>query len=67
MSAAQYALNLGLLAYILISNLGTHSVTRHRLLLPVVLVSVAGGVFLNDVPTLGNDTSIELVAPPPES
>lgn len=61
MSAAQYALNLGLLAYILISNLGTHIVTRHRLLLPVVLVAIAGAVFLNDVPTLGNDTSIELV------
>ncbi|WP_395658480.1 hypothetical protein [Nocardioides sp.] len=61
MSAAQYALNLGLLAYILISNVGTHEVTRRRLLLPVVLVAVAGAVFLNAPPTAGNDVHVELV------
>ena len=61
MSAAQYALNLSLLAYILISNVGTHEVTRRRLLLPVVLVAVAAGVFLNDPPTAGNDLRLELV------
>ena len=60
MSTAQYALNLGLLAYILISNVGTHEVTRRRLLLPVVLVAVAGAVFLNDPPTAGNDVRLEL-------
>ncbi len=61
MSAAQYALNLGLLAYILASNLGTHRLTRGRLLLPVVLVAVAAGVFLRAVPTLGNDLVLELI------
>ena len=61
MSAGQYVLNLGLLAYILISNVGTHEVTRRRLLLPVALVTVAAVVFLNDVPSLGNDTTLELV------
>lgn len=61
MSAGQYALNLGLLAYILISNVGTHEVTRRRLLLPVVLVAVAAAVFLNDPPTAGNDLDLELV------
>jgi hypothetical protein len=60
MTAAQYALNLGLLAYILISNVGTHEVTRRRLLLPVVLVAVAGAAFLNDPPTAGNDVRLEL-------
>ncbi len=61
MSAGQYALNLGLLAYILISNVGTHEVTRRRLLLPVALVAVAGAVFLSDPPTAGNDLVLELV------
>ncbi|WP_395692203.1 hypothetical protein [Nocardioides sp.] len=61
MSTTQYLLNLGLLAYILISNVGTHEVTRRRLLLPVALVVVAGAVFLNDPPTAGNDVHLELV------
>ena len=61
MSTTQYVLNFGLLAYILISNVGTHEVTRRRLLLPVLLVAVAGAVFLNDPPTAGNDVRLEMV------
>ena len=61
MSATHYALNVALLAYILISNVGTHAVTRRRLVLPVVLVAVAGAAFLNDPPTGGNDVSLELI------
>ena len=61
MSTAQYALNVGLLAYILASNLGTRRVTRARMALPVALVVVAGWTFLRDVPTLGNDVQLELV------
>ncbi|MEW1953326.1 hypothetical protein [Terrabacter sp. NPDC080008] len=55
MSLAQYALNIGLLVFILASNVGTREVTRRRLLQPLVLVAVAAAVFLRDVPTLGND------------
>ena len=60
MSAAQYALNLSLLAYILISNVGTHgspgagSCSRSSW-------SRSPGVFLNDPPTAGNDLRLELV------
>jgi hypothetical protein len=61
MSSAQYALNLGLLVYILGSNLGTRRLTRTRLLLPVALVAVAAWFFLRDLPTLGNDLRLELV------
>lgn len=61
MSSAQYALNVGLLAYILASNLGTRRLTRGRLLLPVALVGVAAWFFLRDLPTLGNDVQLELL------
>ena len=60
MSTSQYVLNLGLLALILVTNLGTHPLTRRRVLLPVALVAVAGYVYLRDLPTLGNDTRLEL-------
>jgi hypothetical protein len=61
MTTSQYLLNLGLLAYILASNLGTHPVTRRRFTLPLVLVAVAAAAFLRTVPTLGHDLALELV------
>ncbi len=61
MSAAQYALNAGLLVYILSSNLGTRRLTTARLLLPVALVGVAGWFLLRDLPTLGSDMRLEAV------
>ena len=61
MSSAQYALNLGLLVYILGSNLGTRRLAPTRLLLPVALVGVAAWLLLRDLPTAGNDVRLELV------
>jgi hypothetical protein len=61
MSSAQYALNAGLLIYILGSNLGTRRLTRARLVLPLLLVAVAAWAFLRNVPTMGNDVRLELV------
>lgn len=61
MTTSQYLLNLGLLAFILASNLGTRPVTRRRTVLPLVLVAVAASVFLRHVPTLGHDLTLELV------
>jgi hypothetical protein len=61
MSTAQYALNVGLLLYILGTNLGTRRLTRARLLLPLALVGVAAWVFLRDLPTIGNDVQLEVV------
>jgi hypothetical protein len=61
MSTTQYVLNIALLAYILLSNLGTREVTHRRLLAPVVLVAIAGWVFLRNLPGLGNDHALEAV------
>jgi hypothetical protein len=60
MSTTQYLLNAGLLAFVLWSNLGTRTVTRSRFTLPLLLVAIAAGVFLRDVPTAGNDVGLEL-------
>jgi hypothetical protein len=60
MSTTQYLLNAGLLAFVLLANLGTRAVSRSRSTLPLVLVAVAAAVFLRDVPTAGNDLGLEL-------
>src|SRR4051812_9986714 len=60
MTTTQYLLNAGLLAFVLWANLGTRAVTRSRFTLPLLLVAVAAGVFLRDVPTSGNDLELEL-------
>jgi hypothetical protein len=60
MSTSQLVLNAALLAFVLLTNLGTRRVTGRRLLLPLVLVGVAGVVFLRDVPTVGGDARLEL-------
>src|SRR4051794_39874208 len=59
MTTTMYLLNLGLLAFVLWANLGTRTVTRSRLALPVLLVVGAGAVFLRDVPTAGHDVTLE--------
>ena len=61
MSISQLILNAALLAFVLLTNLGTRRVTTQRLLLPLVLVAVAGWAFLRDVPTAGGDGRLELV------
>src|SRR3954468_372972 len=60
MTTTQYLLNAGLLAFVLWANLGTRAVTRSRFTLPLLLVAVAAGVFLRDVPTAGHDVGLEL-------
>lgn len=60
MTTSEYLLNLGLLAFILHTNLGTRVVTRRRFTLPVLLVAVAGYAFLRNMPTGGHDPQLEL-------
>jgi hypothetical protein len=60
MTTTQYLLNAGLLAFVLWANLGTRTVSRARFTLPLLLVAVAAGVFLREVPTAGNDVGLEL-------
>lgn len=61
MSTTQYALNAGLLAFVLWANLGSRALTPLRTLAPLALVAVAAVAFLRDVPTTGNDLRLELV------
>jgi len=61
MSTAQWILNLALLGWVLTRNLGTHRVTRSTFLVPLVVVAVAGAVFLGDLPTAGHDVRLELI------
>ncbi|WP_285117278.1 hypothetical protein [Leifsonia sp. fls2-241-R2A-40a] len=61
MTLDQYLLNIGLLAFILISNLGARKMSSLRLLLPVLIAAVCGGLFLTDVPTAGNDVQLEAI------
>src|SRR4051794_942270 len=61
MTTTMYLLNLGLLAFVLRANLGTRVVTPPRLGLPVLLVLVAGAVFLRHVPTAGHDVVLQVV------
>jgi hypothetical protein len=60
-STSQYLLNLGLLGFVLVSNLGTKTLTRQRFLLPIVIVVAVGCWFLPDLPTAGHDAGLELV------
>lgn len=61
MSTSQYALNVGLLAFVLWSNLGTRALTRARLLLPLVVVAGVAAGYLGHVPTEGNDVALAAV------
>ncbi|MGN6250283.1 MAG: hypothetical protein ACTHNS_00555 [Marmoricola sp.] len=61
MSTAQWVLNLSLLGWVLTRNLGTRRVTRSTLLVPLVVLAVAGGWLLRNLPTAGHDVGLELV------
>lgn len=61
MTTAQWLLNIGLLLFILATNLGTRPVTRRRLALPLLLAAVAGVLLLSNVPTRGNDVALDVI------
>ena len=61
MTVTQYLLNAGVLVFVLATNLGTRHLTWRRLALPLVLVAGAAAVFLRDLPTSGNDATLEAV------
>jgi len=60
MSTTQWILNLGLLGWVLLRNLGSKPVTRATFAVPLLIVAVAAAVFLTDIPTVGNDVSLEV-------
>ena len=60
MTTTEYLLNIGILALVLAANLGTRALSWRRLLVPVLLVALAGFSFLRRMPTVGNDLELEL-------
>ena len=60
MTTTEYLLNIGILALVLATNLGTRTLTWRRLMVPVLLVALAGSSFLRQMPTLGHDLELEL-------
>lgn len=60
MTTTEYLLNIGVLALVLATNLGTRALSWRRLLLPVLLVALAGFSFLRQMPTVGHDLELEL-------
>lgn len=61
MTTTQWLLNIGLLIFILATNLGTRPVTRRRLAMPLLLAAVAGILLLSNVPTRGNDIALDFI------
>lgn len=61
MTTAQWILSIGLLAWVLLRNLGERPVGRAMFLLPGLIVLIAGGVFLREIPTAGNDVALDLI------
>ena len=61
MTTGELLLNLGVLAFVLGSGLGTRALTRRRFRLPILLVVVVGIIFLRSVPTAGNDIALEVI------
>jgi hypothetical protein len=61
MTTGQLLLNLGILAFVLRTGLGTRPLTRRRFTLPIAIVAAVGFTFLRTVPTSGNDVSLDVV------
>ncbi len=61
MTTEQWLLNIGLLVFILGTNLGTRAVTRRRLAMPILLAAVAGVLLLGNIPTGGNDVALDFI------
>ena len=61
MTAVQWTLNLTLLGWVLLRNVGTRPLDRAALTVPLLVVGIAGGIFLRDLPTDGNDVPLDVL------
>lgn len=61
MNTTQWILNLALLAWVLLRNLGSRPLDRAAFTVPLLVVGVAAAMFLRDVPTAGNDVALEVL------
>jgi hypothetical protein len=59
MTTSEYILNVALLAFVLYSNLGTHTFGRSQFLRPLLLAVGIGSTFLGSIPGAGNDRVLE--------
>ena len=61
MTTAEWILNCALLGWVLTRNLGTRPVTRSTYTVPLLVVVIAAGIYLRDIPGDGNDHAVELL------
>ncbi len=61
MSTTQWILNISLLAWVLLRNVGTRPLDRAAFTVPLLVVGIAAGIYLRDVPTLGNDVTLDVL------
>lgn len=61
MSATEIMVNVGLLAVMILTQLGRRTMGPRRFLLPLALVAVAASYFLPGMPTVGGDLALEIV------
>ncbi len=61
MSTTEVLMFLGLAAAVLITQLGRHTLTWRRMLLPLIVVAVVGRQYLQTIPTIGGDLDFEIV------
>jgi hypothetical protein len=61
MSTTDIALNLGILALMILTQFGRHRWDVRKLLLPLGIVAGVGYIFLPGAPTIGHDVALDIV------
>jgi hypothetical protein len=61
MSTTEVLLVLGLAATVLVTQLGRHTLTWRRMLLPLAVATLVGRQYLQTIPTIGGDLAFEIV------
>ena len=61
MSTLDITLNLGILALMVLTQIGTREWSPRKLILPFGLAAAAGSYFLPGMPTIGNDVKLDVI------
>ncbi|GAA2474956.1 hypothetical protein [Winogradskya humida] len=56
-----YVISLSILALMLFTGLGTHELTRSRIIRPLIIVAVVAAIYLKSFPTEGNDVPLVVI------
>ena len=62
MTTGEIIINLTILAFVVITQLGTRVVDRRRFIIPLIVVAAVGASYLGDAPTAGHDVAFYLAA-----